>query len=121
MWAAWTVDPALGKITVVVDDDIDVRDPFQLAWALAWRVQPDRDVVIVPRTPAVRLDPSQAPDDVPQLDPARRLSSKLAIDATKKHRYPEAALPPAEDIARVRERWAAYGLDALVGSPPGRP
>ncbi len=117
MWAAWTVDPALGKITVVTDDDIDVRDPFQLNWALSWRVQPHRDIVVVPRAPAVRLDPSQAAEYVPQMDPARRLSSKLGIDATRKHAYPPASLPPAEDLARVRERWAAYGLPALSGGP----
>jgi UbiD family decarboxylase len=109
MWAAWTVDPALGKITVVVDDDIDVRDPFQLAWALSWRMQPHEDIVIVPKTPAVRLDPSQAAEDVPQMDRSRRLSSKLAIDATRKHDYAPASLPPAEDLARARARWADYG------------
>lgn len=114
MFAAWAVDPALGKITVVVDDDIDVRDPFQLAWALSWRVQPHKDIAVIPNTPAVRLDPSQAAEDVPQLDPSRRLSSKLAIDATRKHAYPAASLPPAQDLARARARWAAYGLSALL-------
>lgn len=112
MWAAWTVDPALGKITVVVDDDIDVRDPFQLAWALSWRMQPHTDVAVVPNTPAVRLDPSQAAEDVPQLDSTRRLSSKLGIDATRKHAYPPASLPPHEDLIRARARWAEYGLSA---------
>ncbi len=117
MFAAWAVDPALGKMTVVVDDDIDVRDPFQLAWALSWRVQPHKDIAIIPNTPAVRLDPSQAAEDVPQLDPSRRLSSKLAIDATRKHAYPPASLPPAEDLVRAREKWAAYGLSALPDGP----
>jgi len=118
MWAAWAVDPALGKITVVVDDDIDVRDPFQLDWALAWRVQPHKDLAIIPHTPAVRLDPSQAAEDVPQLDPSRRLSSKLGIDATKKHAYPPASLPPAEDLARTRARWAEYGFASQMGAAP---
>lgn len=114
MWAAWSVDPALGKITVVVDDDIDVRDPFQLNWALSWRVQPHKDIVIVPNTPAVRLDPSQAADEVVQLDPSRRLSAKIGIDATKKHKYPATALPPAEDLDRARSRWAEYGFAAAL-------
>ena len=48
MWAVWAIDPALGKITVMVDDDIDVRDPFQLNWALSWWVQPHKDVYIFP-------------------------------------------------------------------------
>ena len=33
-----------GKITVVVDDDIDVWDDFAVDWALSWRVRPDEDV-----------------------------------------------------------------------------
>ena len=120
MWAAWAVDPALGKITVVVDDDIDVRDPFMLNWALSWRVQPHQDVVIIPHTPAVRLDPSQAPEDVPQLDPSRRLSAKIGIDATKKHRYPPASVPPDDDLARARARWADYGFAARAGAATTR-
>ncbi len=114
MWAAWAVDPALGKITVVVDDDIDVRDPFQLNWALSWRVQPHKDIVIIPNTTSVRLDPSQAAEDVPQLDASRRLSSKMGIDATRKHTYPATSLPPGEDLARARTRWAEYGLPAAL-------
>jgi 3-polyprenyl-4-hydroxybenzoate decarboxylase len=114
MWAAWAVDPALGKITVVVDDDIDVRDPFQLNWALSWRVQPHKDIVIIPNTASVRLDPSQAADEVTQLDPSRRLSSKMGIDATRKHTYPATSLPPDDDLARARTRWAEYGFAAVV-------
>ena len=114
MWAAWAVDPALGKITVVVDDDIDVRDPFQLNWALSWRVQPSRDIVLLPNTTSVRLDPSQAAEDVPQLDVSRRLSSKMGIDATRKHAYAATSLPPGEDLARARARWTEYGFRAIL-------
>jgi UbiD family decarboxylase len=110
MWAAWSVDPTLGKFTVVVDDDIDIRDPFALNWALSYRVQPHKDVQIIHGTPAVRLDPSQASEEVPQLDTSRRLSSKMGIDATKKHRYPLVALPPKEHLLKVREQWKEYGF-----------
>ncbi len=111
MFGAWAVDPTLGKFTVVVDDDIDVRDPFMVDWALAFRVQPDKDTFVVSDTVAGRLDPSQAAEDVPQQDDRRRLSSKIGIDATRKHRYPPIALPPAEHLAKVRRDWKAYGFD----------
>lgn len=94
MLAAWSVDPTLGKFCVVVDDDIDIRDQFMLNWAMSWRVQPHKDVFMIEDLPAVRLDPSQAADDVPQLDPSRRVSSKMGIDATRKHKFPPIALPP---------------------------
>lgn len=112
MHAAWSVDPGLGKWTVVVDEDIDVRDPFAVLWALAWRVQPHKDIVIFPGTAAVRLDPSQAPEDVPQLDDSRRTSAKIGVDATKKHRFPANALPPAEDLAQAAARWREYGFSS---------
>ena len=105
---AWTVDPTLGKICVAVDEDIDIRDPFALNWALSFRMQPDRDVFQVPGYPAVRLDPSQADESVPQLDTSRRLSTKMGVDATKKHTYPPIAFPPSDHIERVRADWAAY-------------
>src|SRR3954471_11959413 len=35
------------KLVVVVDPDIDVRNPNQVEWAIAFRSQPARDVIIV--------------------------------------------------------------------------
>jgi UbiD family decarboxylase len=110
MFGAWAVDPTLGKFTVIVDDDIDVRDPFMINWAMSFRVQPEKDIVNAPNTPAMRLDPSQAAEEVPQLDASRVISSKIGIDATRKHKYPPAALPPAEHLQRVRAQWKEYGF-----------
>ncbi|GAB7388975.1 UbiD family decarboxylase [Bacillaceae bacterium] len=108
MLGAWSVDPTLAKFCVVVDEDIDVRDPFMLNWALSWRVQPHKDVFIIEDMPAVRLDPSQAAEDVAQLDKSRRTSSKMGIDATKKHPFPPVALPPKEHLEKVKRNWQEY-------------
>jgi 4-hydroxy-3-polyprenylbenzoate decarboxylase/2,5-furandicarboxylate decarboxylase 1 len=35
------------QMVVVVDPDIDVRNPDQVEWAIAFRSQPSRDVIIV--------------------------------------------------------------------------
>lgn len=111
MWAAWCVYPSLGKTTVVVDDDIDIRDMFELQWAMSFRVQPAKDVQIVPVSPVLALDPSIAPEEVPQHVKGKMTASKIAIDATKKHDYPALALPPKEHLLRVDEKWEAYGLE----------
>ncbi|WP_017727552.1 UbiD family decarboxylase [Halalkalibacterium ligniniphilum] len=108
MLGAWSVDPTLAKFCVVVDEDIDIRDQFMLNWALSWRVQPHKDIFIVEDMPAVRLDPSQAADEVTQLDKSRRTSSKMGIDATKKHQFPAIAMPPEEDLKKVRSNWGSY-------------
>ncbi|MFC1979456.1 UbiD family decarboxylase [Chloroflexota bacterium] len=40
----------VGRI-VIVDDDIDVYNPSEVEWAIATRVKPDRDVIIIPPVP----------------------------------------------------------------------
>jgi UbiD family decarboxylase len=102
------LDPTLGKFTIVVDDDIDIRDPEMVNWALSFRVQPAQDTWIIPDMASVLLDPSQAPADAKQGDARRRLSSKMVIDATKKHAYPENSIPPREHLTRVGQEWSRY-------------
>jgi 2,5-furandicarboxylate decarboxylase 1 len=55
--AALAADPII-KLVVVVDDDIDVYDDAQVLWAMATRVQPDHDVIVIPDAWVNELDPS---------------------------------------------------------------
>lgn len=66
------------KHVVVVDDDIDVFDAMDVEWAIATRVQGDRDVIIVPGARAKPLDPS-LPVTPPGVVPT---GAKVGIDAT---------------------------------------
>ena len=66
------------KHVVVVDDDIDVFNPVEVEWAIATRVQGDRDVLIVPGARAKPLDPS-LPISPPGVVPT---GAKVGIDAT---------------------------------------
>jgi len=61
----------------VVDDDIDVNDPAEVEWAIATRVQGDRDVMIVANARAKPLDPS-----LPQGFGVVPTGAKVGIDAT---------------------------------------
>jgi 2,5-furandicarboxylate decarboxylase 1 len=65
------------KHVIIVDDDIDVFDPTDVEWAVATRVQADRDVVIVPNARSKPLDPSLPPttEKIPT-------TAKMGIDAT---------------------------------------
>jgi 4-hydroxy-3-polyprenylbenzoate decarboxylase len=98
------------KWIVVCDDDVDIRDPFMRDWVMAWRVQPDKDVRIVPNSGAVELDPSVHP---PEVIAKERLGGKAFIDATKKFDYPAISLPPQQYLQRVYNGWSDYGLPAL--------
>ncbi|MFN3004520.1 UbiD family decarboxylase [Mycolicibacterium wolinskyi] len=66
------------KTVIVVDPDIDVQNSGEVEWALAFRTQPARDVIIVDDLPGGPLDPTL--DDT--LPPDRRTGSALGIDAT---------------------------------------
>jgi UbiD family decarboxylase len=62
------------KLVIVVDDDIDVFDESEVMWAVATRMQADRDLVVVSGSLGAMLDPSA--DD-------RGVTAKLGIDATR--------------------------------------
>jgi 3-octaprenyl-4hydroxybenzoate decarboxylase (EC 4.1.1.-) len=95
---------------VVVDKDINVRDPRQVVWSITSKVDPARDVFILPDNPFDSLDfATERPG----------LGSKMGIDATTKI-YPESDRPwgkqlePDPDTAAlVSRRWAEYGLADL--------
>src|SRR5437868_9316585 len=65
------------KHVVVVDDDIDVFDPTEVEWAIATRVQGDKDVMVVSNARAKPLDPS-----LPQGYGVVPTGAKVGIDAT---------------------------------------
>jgi 2,5-furandicarboxylate decarboxylase 1 len=91
------------KQVTVVDDDVDVLDDEQVGWAVATRVQADRDLLVVPNAKGSSLDPSA--------DGA--LTAKLGIDATvpsaDRERYRQMRVEPA-DPERVRGHLAELGL-----------
>jgi UbiD family decarboxylase len=62
------------KLVIVVEEDIDIHDPNSVEWAIATRVQPDRDVYIYPEQIGSSLDPSA--------DQLTRKTAKWGIDAT---------------------------------------
>jgi 2,5-furandicarboxylate decarboxylase 1 len=66
------------KHVIVTDDDIDVFDPTDVEWAVATRVQADRDVLIVSNARSKPLDPSLPPP----ADGKIPTTAKMGIDAT---------------------------------------
>src|SRR5262249_57247794 len=45
------------KLVVVVDEDIDVFDESEVLWAIATRMQADRDLVVISGSLGAMLDP----------------------------------------------------------------
>ncbi len=109
-WGAVAYEPAFAKVIVAVDEDVDIRDEFQVLWALSWHVQPERDIYIYTNTVPTTLDPSLAPGHTAQAQGPQMLGSKVFIDATRKHAFPARSLPPREDLERVDAVWRDYGF-----------
>lgn len=61
------------KLIVVVDDDVDIYKQGELEWAIATRVQADKDVSIIADARGCGLDPSNL---------ITGLTAKMGIDAT---------------------------------------
>ena len=72
------------KMVVAVSPDTDVDDPADVYFAIATRVDPARDVFIVPNTRGNFGDPSGAPLDGVY---PHRVVGKIGIDATRKPRH----------------------------------
>src|SRR5688572_15428033 len=95
------------KFIVVCDDDVDVREWKDVVWAMTTRVDPVRDVLLVPQTPIDYLDFAS---------PVSGLGSKMGIDATNKwpgETVREWGRPIEMDAAveaRVAKVWEDLGL-----------
>lgn len=70
---ALTMDRRL-KLVTVVDDDVDIRDPREVAWSLATRFQPDRDTIILGGMEGYVIDPSCGSGGI---------GSRMGMDATR--------------------------------------
>lgn len=83
------------KLVIVVDDDVDVFDESDVMWAVATRMQADRDLVVISGSLGALLDPSA--DE-------RGVTAKLGIDATRPFGLPfaEKLVMPAERMAWAR-------------------
>ena len=115
--AFWSALPQFTytKFVVVVDENINVRDPRQVVWTIASHVDPQRDLFILENTPFDSLD--FASEQI-------GLGGRTAIDATKKlgpekrHEWGE-VLSRTKDIeAQVDARWKELGLSNLDDKEP---
>ncbi|HKT22705.1 MAG TPA: UbiD family decarboxylase, partial [Nitrososphaerales archaeon] len=113
-------EPLLRKYFVVVDEDVDPRDLESVLWAMAWRVQPARDVRIINgKLPG--LDPSASKPDASYEEkayPGGVGGSAMLVDATLKYPYPPVSLPKKEYMDRALAIWKELGLPDLSLKKP---
>ena len=110
--AFWSALPQFTytKFVIVVDKSINIRDPRQVVWAISSKVDPVRDVFILPETPFDTLD--FASEKI-------GLGGRMGIDATTKippetdHEWGAVLESDPDTAKKVTQRWQEYGLGDL--------
>ncbi len=91
----------VGRFTIVVDDDVDPTDMFDVIWAMSTRCDPIEDIDFVRKMWSGPLDP---------MAPASNQTSRALIDACRPFDrlkdFPEVASAPRELIDRVSAKFA---------------
>ena len=110
------------KNVMVVEEDIDIRDPIALDWAMAFRVNAGRgDVQAHGPTFGSVLDPSTLPTDRDVAKFGTGKWHRVLIDATRswehepREEFGGRRYPPINKIApklekKIKKRWAEYGI-----------
>lgn len=111
---------ASANFVIVVDDDIDIRDPEQVIWALSTRMDPVHDVIIAPSTGGYVLNPASSQREKRFADTQATdvvMQSKIGIDATIKSPAEGRGRPAAKVVRphkelyeRVLAQWSEYGF-----------
>jgi len=76
--ATFAAFPPLKQV-VVVDSDVNIRDPHDVEWALATRFRADRDIILIPEARGHELNPITDAG----------LVCKIGLDATAPHPRPK--------------------------------
>ena len=92
----------LGRFVVVVDEDIDPTNTFDLIWAIASRCDPDEDIDIIRKTWSGALDPRKKVGD--------NFNSRGIIDACRPFdwidEFPAVAESSPELRQKTLKKWA---------------
>lgn len=91
--AALSSEYQYAKIAIAVDADVDIFNPAELLWAMTTRVDPQKDVVVIPGTHNHAMDAVLSEIGAPGTPLWQRYGSKMLIDAT--------IPPPADAAARA--------------------
>jgi 4-hydroxy-3-polyprenylbenzoate decarboxylase len=99
-----------GKICIAIDDDIDPDNSDAILWALAFRMNPAKDLQVLPYRSG-----GHGPEREHEQDGE---DATLLLDATMKEDLPPLALPKREYMERAKRVWEELGLPKLRPQSP---
>jgi UbiD family decarboxylase len=97
----------LGRIVIVVDDDIDITNSAEVMWALATRWDPKTATDIIDGCWTGHIDPTLPPE---HRDVSSPVNSRIIIYAVRpfhwKDDFPKVNAVPSDYAESVRAKWA---------------
>ena len=122
IWGAGIANNS-GKIVIVVDEDIDIRDSEAVEWAIAYRLNADMDQLLVfPGTFGSVLDPSVPLNERNVMKYGQGKWARILVDATinwelePQEQYGGERFPALcteihpDDEKVIKRRWKEYGI-----------
>jgi len=109
LYGAMTLQAAIGKFVIAIDEDIDPDNADAVFWAMGYRCNPAEDTRVVDYREA---------GHGPRSDGPAKLDSSLLIDATMKAPMPPLALPKKEYMEGAKALWERLGLPPLKPESP---
>jgi 4-hydroxy-3-polyprenylbenzoate decarboxylase len=105
----------MGRLVVVVDDDVDPSDLADVMWAVTTRCEPAEQIDIVRNAWSSALDP-RIPDEHKRAGITSH--SKAIIEAVRpfgwKDSYPPTSALTADEAAAIEKKWRAV----IAGAKP---
>ena len=96
----------MGRIVVVVDEDVDPSNLADVMWAIATRCEPAEQVDIVRKAWTSALDPRISAEDRARGEISH---SKMIIDACKpfawRDEYPRTSAMSQEEARAIAQKW----------------
>ena len=112
----------MGRLVVVVDDDVDPSDLADVMWAVTTRCEPAEQIDIVRNAWSSALDPR-----IPDADKRAGITShsKAIIEAVRpfgwKDKYPPTSALTASEAQEIESKWGrTIGRAAVPAKPKGR-
>jgi len=100
-----------GKICIAVNEDIDPENSDAVLWAIAFRMNPVKDLQVMPYR-------SQGHGPEREHEAGDEDDSTVLMDATMKEDLPPLALPKREFMERARKVWEELKLPKLRPQSP---
>jgi 4-hydroxy-3-polyprenylbenzoate decarboxylase len=96
----------MGRMTIIVDDDIDITDPAEVMWAMATRWDPKSQSDVIDGCWSGYLDPILAPE---KRESAEMTNSRIIIYAVRpyhwKDQFPKVNMVSRDYAEQVRAKW----------------